>query len=174
MLNLLSQNIENSLQKAAGIMETTSKTPEVRGLSFVHQINNAINGISNDSHQEKRKLAQNILTTHEDFVPMIFLMPNGDVYMIEPHSRQQNLSTANLSFRDYYKGAIDIKNVFLGDVITAASSGRNQAVIAMPMFLKTSNDNNGSSLLGIWAAGLNFDVYNKMLQSLIWPGAIAL
>ena len=34
------------------------------------------------------------------------------------------------------------------------------------MFLKTSNDNNGSPLLGIWAARLNFDVYNKMLQSL--------
>ena len=57
---------------------------------------------------------------------MIFLMPNGDVYMIEPYSRQQSLSTANLSFRDYYKGAIDTKNVFLGDVITAACSGRNR------------------------------------------------
>ena len=97
---------------------------------------------------------------------MIFLMPNGDVYMVEPYSRQQSLSTANLSFRDYYKGAIDTKKVILGGVITAACLGRNQAVIAMHMFLKTSNDNNGSPLLGIWAAGLNFDVYNKMLQSL--------
>ena len=44
-------------------METTSKTPEVRGPSFVHKINNAIHGISNDSDQEERKLAQNILTT---------------------------------------------------------------------------------------------------------------
>ncbi len=49
---------------------------------------------------------------------MIFLMRNGDVYMVEPYSRQQSLSAANLSFRDYYKGAIDTKNVILGGVIT--------------------------------------------------------
>ena len=62
-------------------METTSKTPEVRDLSFAPQINKTIHWIPNDSDKEKRKIAQNILTPHEDFVFMIFLTPNGDVYM---------------------------------------------------------------------------------------------
>jgi hypothetical protein len=95
---------------------------------------------------------------------MIFLMPNCDVYMIGHilANRVFLQPTCPLGLQ----GAIDTTNVFLGDVITYASSGRNQAVIDMPMFLKTSNDNNDSPLLGIWAARLNFDVYNKMLQSL--------
>jgi hypothetical protein len=57
----------------------------------------------------------------------------------------------NFSFMNCYKGAIDTKSVFLGGVITSASSGRNQSVIAVPVFSKASNnnnnDNNNSSLL---------------------------
>jgi hypothetical protein len=33
-------------------------------------------------------------------------MPNGDEYMVEPYSRQQNLTGNNFAFRDYYKGAV--------------------------------------------------------------------
>jgi hypothetical protein len=63
------------------MMETTSKTPEMRDLSFAPQINKTIHGIPNDSDKQKRKLAQNILTPQEGFVSTIFLTTNGDVYM---------------------------------------------------------------------------------------------
>lgn len=84
--------------------------------------------------------------------------------MLEPYERQLNLTTSDLSFRDYYIGAINTKDAFLGNVITSASSGLKQAQLAVPVF--DSEDNNTLSLKGILAAGLNFEVFNEMLQAL--------
>ena len=93
---------------------------------------------------------------------MLFLMPNGTVYMLEPYERQLNLTTSDLSYRNYYIGAINTKDAFLGHVITCASSGLKQAQLAVPVF--DSEDNNALSIKGILPAGLNFEVFNEMLQ----------
>jgi hypothetical protein len=44
--------------------------------------------------------AQDILTADRDLQVISFLMPNGDIYMVEPYSRQQNLTANNFAFRD--------------------------------------------------------------------------
>jgi len=83
LLNPLSKNIETSTKKAAEIMETTSKTPKVRSVFCPsNQQHHTQYMIPNDFDQEKRKLAQTILASHADFVSMIFLTPNGDVYVV--------------------------------------------------------------------------------------------
>ena len=38
----------------------------------------------------KRKVAHDILASDKDLQVIFFLMPNGDLYMEEPYSRQQN------------------------------------------------------------------------------------
>src|SRR3712207_6803997 len=43
----------------------------------------------------KRKVAQDILNTNKDFQVIFFLMPDGDIYLIEPYSQQQNLTGNN-------------------------------------------------------------------------------
>jgi hypothetical protein len=88
-------------------------------------------------------------------------MPNGTVYLLEPYARQQNLSSTDLSHRDYYKGMIETNNTFLGNVITSLSSGRNQAQLIVPIF-----DNANGSMVGSVSSGLNFESYNKILQSI--------
>ena len=57
-----------------------------------------------------------------------------------------------------YKGAIDTKSEFLGGVIMSVSSGRKQAVIAVPVFTKAGNNNNDDNnnsrlLLGVGIQG---------------------
>ena len=118
---------------------------------------------------EKRQIAKFLLSEyHEDIVSVLFLMPNGTVYMLEPYERQLNLTTSDLSFRDYYIGAINTKDTFLGNVITSASSGLKQAQLAVPVF--DLEDNNTLSLKGILAAGLNFEVFNEMMQQALSLG----
>src|SRR3712207_9449264 len=87
--------------------------------------------------------------TDKDFQVIFFLMPNGDIYLIEPYSQQQNLTGNNFAFRDYYKGAVESRNTYLSDVIISAALGRPQANIAVPMY----SENNGT-LVGLWAGGL--------------------
>ena len=164
-IKLLANNLENRLNKSAAILEITSKLPEVRKVSFASSINNTLHGIPKDTDLAKRKVAQDILSKYNDFRVIGFLMPNGDMYMLEPYSRQLNLTSTNFAFRDYYKGAVSTHNTYLGNVIIAASSGLPQANIAVPIYSYENNTNN-PSLVGVWVGGLDLDVFNKSLQSL--------
>lgn len=169
-LILLSDVIENRLEKAAAILEFTSRLPEMRALPFLNQFSTNLNGIPSNADMEKRQTGQEILSKYpEEFVSFLFLMPNGTVYLLEPFARQQNLSTSDLSHRDYYKGVIETNDTFLGNVITSLASGRNQAQLAVPVFDFGSNNDN-ASLIGVLSAGINFETYNKILQSVNLKG----
>ena len=165
LANLLANNLENRLSKSAAILEITSKLPEVRKVSFASSINSTLHGIPKDTDLAKRKVAQDILSKYNDFTVIFFLMPNGDMYVEEPYSRQLNLIKTNFAFRDYYKGAINTHNTYLGNVIISASSGLSQANIAVPIY-SSENNNTNRFLVGVWSGGLNLEVFNKLLQSL--------
>ena len=165
---LLANNLQNRLQKAGALLEITSKLPQVNNTSFANLLNQTLttlHGIPKDADIKKRQIAQDILSNYKDLQIIFFVMPNGDVYFEEPYSRQQNLTTNNLAYQNHIQGAIKTHNTYLGDVVTSASSGRRQAVIAVPIY--SGKDN--STLIGIWAGGIDFHVINIDLQSLNLP-----
>jgi Cache domain len=166
LANLLANNLENRLNKSAAILELTSILPEVRKVSFASSINTTLHGISKETDLAKRKVAQDILSKYNDFSVIFFIMPNGDMYMEEPYSRQLNLTKTNFAFRDYYKGAVSTHNTYLGNVIISASSGLSQANIAVPIYSSQNNNNSNRSLVGVWSGGLDLELFNKLLQSL--------
>ena len=132
--------------------------------SSLNQTLRTLHGIGRDLDIQKRKVAQNILSVDKDFETIFFLMPNGNIYMQEPYSRQLNLTKTSFDFRDYYKGAVITHMTYLGNVIISASSGLPQANIAVPIY--SAENNNSKSLVGIWAGGLNLRIFSKSLQSL--------
>ena len=90
-------------------------------------------------------------------------MPNGNMYFLEPYSIQKTLSLNNYAFRDYFQGAIKANDTYLGNVHnTAAASGVRTAKIAIPVHSLKDN----STIVGVWAGSLDFNVLNKELQSL--------
>ncbi len=161
LVSVLANELETRINKSAAILEITSKLQEVNSTPFASSIAPELHGIPKDVDIPKRKVAQDILTADKDFEVIFFLMPNGDIYMEEPFSRQENLTRNNFAFRDYYRGAIDTGNTYLGNVIISASSGLPQAYVAVPIY----SENNGT-LIGVWAGGLNLTNFNKSLQSL--------
>lgn len=165
-IKLLADNLENRLNKSAAILETTSKLPEVRKVSFASSINNTLRGIPKDIDLAKRNVAQGILSKYNDFRVVALLLPNGNMYMEEPYSRQLNLTKTNFAFRDYYKGAISTHNTYLGNLIIASCCGLPQANMAVPIYSSEYNNTNNQSLVGVWYGGLDLDVFNKSLQSL--------
>ncbi|HEY6165934.1 MAG TPA: cache domain-containing protein [Nitrososphaeraceae archaeon] len=88
-------------------------------------------------------------------------MPNGNIYIQEPYSRQLNLTKTSFDFRDYYKGAVSTHDISWQ---CNHSSGLPQANIAVPIYSAENNSN--KTLVGIWAGGLNLRVFSKSLQSL--------
>jgi hypothetical protein len=165
---LLANNLQNRLQKAGALLEITSKLPQVNNTSFANLLNQTLttlHGIPKDADIKKRQVAQDILSNYKDLQIIFFVMPNGNVYLEEPYSRQQNLTTNNLAYREHFQVPIKTHNTYLGNVVTSASSGRSQAVIAVPIY--SGKDN--STLIGVWAGGIDFHVLNTELQSLNLP-----
>ena len=160
-VRVLADELETRINKSGEILEITSKLPQVSSTPFASSISPELHGIPEDADMPKRKVAQDILNTDKDFQVIVFLMPNGDVYLVEPYSRQENLTANNVAFRDYYRGVVETRNTYLGNVIISASSGRPQTNIAVPVF----SENNGT-LIGVWAGGLNLTNFSKSLQSL--------
>ena len=160
--NLLANDLETRINKSGAILEITSRLPEVKSTPFANSINPELHGIPRDMDLPKRKVAQDILETDKDFEVIYFLMPNGDMYLEEPYSRQENLTRGNFAFRDYFRGALDSRGTYLGNIIISASSGRPQANIAVPIYSEEDNE----TLVGVWAAGLNITLLGNSLQSL--------
>lgn len=162
---ILAKNLENHLQKVGALLEITGALPQVRNVSyaqFLNQTLETLHGIPKEADIQKRQVAQNILSKYKELQIIIFIMPNGDIYFDEPYSRQQVSTTSNLAFRDYFKGVIEKNDTYLGDPSPSASSGQMQSVIAIPVY--SLNDN--STIVGVWAGGIDFIVLNKELQSL--------
>ena len=166
IVKLLADNLENRINKSAAILEITGELPQVKNVSYANSISSELHGIPKDLDIAKRKVAQDILSKYNDFRVIAFLMPNGDMYMEEPYSRQLNLTKTNFAFRDYYKGAVSTHNTYLGNVIIAACCGLPQANMAVPIYSSENNNTNNPSLVGVWYGGLDLDVFNKSLQSL--------
>jgi Cache domain len=161
IVSILANELETRINKSGAILEITSRLPQVKSAPYASSISPELHGVPRDVDMPKRKVAQDILDTNKDFQVIFFLMPNGDVYLIEPYSQQHNLTGNNFAFRDYYKGALESRNTYLSDVIISAALGRPQANIAVPMY----SENNGT-LVGLWAGGLNLTSLSESLQSL--------
>ena len=121
-------------------------------------IDSKINGIPEDADIEKRKIAK-ILLDQFEFSSIDFLLYNGNIYFDEPFEDQLNRTVTNLSFRDYYQIVEQTKKTYLSDAIISKTTGRNLAVIATPVIKE--ND-----MIGILFGTINFNNYDKFLQSL--------
>jgi C4-dicarboxylate-specific signal transduction histidine kinase len=164
--NILAKNLENRIQKAGAILEITSKLPQVRDAPYADLLNQTLttlHGIPRDADIEKRQVVKNILSSNNDLYEIFLVMPNGDMYFLEPYSIQQTLAVNNYAFRDYFQGAIKTNDTYLGNVhTTAAASGVRTAKIAVPVYSLKDN----STIVGVWAGSIDFNVLDKELQSL--------
>ena len=162
---ILAKSLENHIQNSGAVLNMTSQLPQIREVPLSHMLNQTLttlHGIPQDADIQKRLVAQNILSSYKDFQIIIFIMPNGDIYLDEPYSRQIMSTETNLGFRDYFKGVIDTNEIYIGDPSLSVSSGQLQSIIAVPVFSLKDN----STMVGIWAGGLDFETLNEELQSI--------
>jgi hypothetical protein len=163
LLNEL-ENIKNILEskvtKLATALQIASSLPQILHPPDINLIDPKVNGIPEDVDIEKRKIGKILLEQFNEFFSVVFLLNNGDVYFDEPFERQLNRTATNLSFRDYYQVVNQTKKTYLSDAIISITTGRNLAVIATPVINKDNN------MTGILLGAINFNNYDKFLQSL--------
>jgi hypothetical protein len=63
--------------------------PQVRNAPYTNSISPAFHGIPQNLDSPKRAVAQYILSKyHDDFDIVSFIMPNGNMYILEPYSQK--------------------------------------------------------------------------------------
>jgi hypothetical protein len=152
--------LESKVTKLATALQIASSLPQIFQPPDVNLIDPKVKGIPEDADIEKRKIGKILLDEFKEFSSIDFLLNNGDVYFDEPFEDQLNRTVTNLSFRDYYQAVEQTKNTYLSDAIISKTTGRNLAVIATPVINKENN------MTGILLGTINFNNYDKFLQSL--------
>ena len=152
--------LESKVTKLATALQIASNLPQILQPPDINLIDLKVKGIPEDADIEKRKIAKILLDQFKEFSSIVFLLNNGDVYFDEPFERQLNLTTNNLSFRDYYQVVNQTQKTYLSDAIISKSSGRNLAIIATPVI------NNENDIRGILYGSINFNNYDQFLRSL--------
>jgi hypothetical protein len=94
---------ESKVTKLATALQIASSLPQILQPPDINLIDPKVNGIPEDADIDKRKIAKILMDQFNEFPSVVFLLNNGDVYFDEPFERQLNLTTNNLSFRDYYQ-----------------------------------------------------------------------
>ena len=159
-LEYIKNILESKVTKLATALQIASSLPQILQPPDVNLIDPKVNGIPEDADIEKRKIGKILLDQFNEFLSFVFVLNNGDVYFDEPFERQLNRTVTNLSFRDYYQVVEQTKKTYLSDAIISITTGRNLAVIATPVI------NKENEMTGILLGAINFNNYDKFLQSL--------
>ena len=162
--NVLASRTGIRINDAVAILEVASKLPQITKPTSTTMIKEYIHGVPAAQETEKRFVAKLIMQYYPNFETVSFLLPNGDVYYIEPFSSQKNITLNNFAFRDYYKKVTSMDMPYLSQAIRSNATGHIVSAIAVPVHdTNNSNDN----ITGILVGALDLRDINKILHDQI-------
>lgn len=159
-VNQLASRIDLIITDAEKILENAAKDGNIRNSPYISSIDNNLHGIPESVDNEKRIVIRNILSTYPDFESIAYILPNGDIYFVEPYDLQKTLSVSNVSFRNYYKAVTATHDIYVDSILVSAASHHPVAAIAVPIFSKNS------SMVGMLASGMDLFTIQKKLSEL--------
>ena len=152
--------LESKVTKLATALQIASNLPQILQPPDINLVDPKVKGIPENADIEKRKIAKILLDQFKDINSILYYFNNGDIYFDEPFQDQLNLTATNFAFRDYYQVVNQTKKTYLSDAILSKATGLNLAVIATPVI------NHQNEPIGILLGTINFNNYDKFLQSL--------
>jgi hypothetical protein len=153
--------LESKVTKLATALQIASSLPQILQPPDRNLIDPKVKGIPENADIEKRKIAKILLDQFKEFNSILYYFNNGDIYFFEPFRDQLNLTATNFAFRDYYQVVNQTKKTYVSDaILSKATIGTNLAIIATPVI------NHENNMVGIMSGAINFNNYDKFLQSL--------
>jgi len=160
IVNQLASRIDLMITNAEKILENAAIDENIKNSPDISLIDKNLHGIPESVDKEKRTVLRNILLTYQDFESIGYILPNGDIYFVEPYDLQKTLSVSNVSFRDYYKEITATHDTHVGSIIVSAATNHPVATIAVPIFSENS------SMVGMLASGMDLQTIQKRLDEL--------
>jgi signal transduction histidine kinase len=161
-VEILADDAQLRIDKVASALQTTSNLPALTTVTNASLISNNLHGIPSSAEQEKRQIAKQLLSSYGELDYVFFLLPNGDMYFLEPFDQQVNLTLNNFAFRDYYKGLMSTHAQYLSEAYVSNNNNHLVAAIATPVYSQTNH-----ALLGIWVGTLNLRAMDESLGTIV-------
>ena len=159
-VNQLASRIDLIIIDAEKILENAAKDGNIKSSPNISSIDNKLHGIPESVENEKRMVIRNILSTYQDFESIGYILPNGDIYFVEPYDLQKTLSVSNISFRNYYKAVMATHDTYVDSILVSAASHHPVVAIAVPIFSKNS------SMVAMLASGVDLHTVQNRLREL--------
>jgi signal transduction histidine kinase len=160
-VNVLASRASLRLSDAATMLRISSKLSQIASIPNASLVDENLHGVSQNAEADKRFVAETIMEEYPNFETVSFILPNGDIYLVEPYESQKNITLKNFAFRDYYKGVIATDKPYLSQVIRSNATGHIISAIAVPV-----HDQINGSLVGIWIGALNLKDMSQALHEL--------
>jgi signal transduction histidine kinase len=159
-LSVISDRIELRIEDAVKLVQLAGLQDAVRNVSYADSVSEKFMGIPPDLDSEKRQIAKDLLSVYPDFETMAFVLPNGDIYFVEPYAAQQNLPRLNFAYREWYQGVIANGDTYIGEAVISAATGHKVVPVAVGIYAKEDP----SKMSGILVGALDLDEVQKKLR----------
>jgi len=143
-VNIASSKAEGFFDHLTDILVLTSTDKIVKNIDHANLITEELKGIPSDADPLKRNFAKKILEKDSAFGTVAFVMANGDMYLTEPYTKQENLGQLNWDHRDWYKGTVSSQKPYISEVYNATATRAYAVSINIPVFSESNE------LLGLW------------------------
>jgi signal transduction histidine kinase len=157
-LEVTASLLELRLEDATRILELAAKEDAMTDPLEAGYAIEQYKGIPPDLDLDRRQVVRNVLDVYEDFETAGFLLPNGDIYFVEPYAAQQNLPITNFAFREFFQVVTATQSPYIGEAVISAATGHTTVPVAVPVH---SAD---GSFVGILASGLDLGSIQKKLN----------
>lgn len=169
MIILLSNLVHDKILTIVNALEISSKDESLKNVPFLENVSSDFKGIHSTLDLNKRNLAKDILQRNKDIASIFFVLPNGNIYMGEPFSDQEQLPRINFADREWYKGVAKSNQTYVSSIFLSASINAPAIAIAVPVhsFANYLTSHNGSTFLsGYWVGIINLKSLEDLFESL--------
>jgi hypothetical protein len=169
ILVLFASLIKDKISNIVDILEISSKDKALMNVPFIKNVSSEYNGISSSLDLDKRNLGKDILQRNKDLASIFFVLPNGDIYLGEPFSHQEQLPRINFADREWYKGVTKSNQTYISSIFLSASVNAPALAIAVPIYLSVNgldNQTSSSTLNGYWVGIINLRSLQDIFESL--------
>jgi hypothetical protein len=169
ILVLFASLIKDKISNIVDVLEISSKDESLMKVPFIENVTDEYNGISSSLDLDKRNLGKDILQRNKDLANIFFVLPNGDIYMGEPFSDQEQLPRINFADREWYKGVLKSNQTYISSVFMSASIKTPALAIAVPIYSSISelgNQTLSSTLNGYWVGIIDLHSLQDIFESL--------
>ncbi|HEX7207185.1 MAG TPA: hypothetical protein VF233_03330, partial [Nitrososphaeraceae archaeon] len=169
ILVLFASLIKDKISNIVDILEISSKDKALMNVPFIKNVSSEYNGISSSLDLDKRNLGKDILQRNKDLASIFFVLPNGDIYLGEPFSHQEQLPRINFADREWYKGVTKSNQTYISSIFLSASVNAPALAIAVPIYSSVNeldNQTGSSTLNGYWVGIIDLRSLQDIFESL--------